>query len=136
MQGVSTNYLRTLFLEHRIGKVASSSNAHFSEELSNKKKDSFDNVTLYRVGINYRRISLHSVTRPDGVRFLPVGFRQGQCLRPTTSKGTTRIARANRHRNRERHTRHAWKGLVGMGVLPGHLPCRTWGAHRMHLRSL
>ena len=35
------------------------------------------------------------------------GFRQGQCLRPTTSKDTTRIARAHQHRNRERHTRHA-----------------------------
>ena len=32
------------------------------------------------------------VTRPDSVWFLPVGFRQGQCLRPTTSKDTTRIA--------------------------------------------
>ena len=91
---------------------------------------------MYRVVINYQRISLRPVTRPDCVGFLPVGFRQGQCLRPTTSKGTTRIARAHRHGNRERHTRHAWKGLVGMGVLPGHLPFRTWGAYRMHLRSL
>jgi len=33
-------------------------------------------------------------------------------------------------------TRHAWEGLAGMGVSPGHLPCHTWGAHRMHLRSL
>ena len=70
------------------------------------------------------------------VWFLPVGFRQGQCLRPTTSKDTTRIARAHQHRNRERHKRHAWEGLAGVGVSPGHLPCHTWGAHRMHLRSL
>ena len=26
--------------------------------------------------------------------------------------------------------------LFQMGVSPGHLPCHTWGAHRMHLRSL
>ena len=32
------------------------------------------------------------VTRPDSVWFLPVAFRQGQCLRPNTSKDTTRIA--------------------------------------------
>ena len=31
------------------------------------------------------------VTRPDSVWFLPVEFRQGQCLRPTTPKDTTRI---------------------------------------------
>jgi len=49
------------------------------------------------------------VTRSDSVSFLPVGFRQGQCLRPTTSKDTTRIARARQPRNRERHTRHAWR---------------------------
>ena len=94
---------------------------------------------LYRVRINYRRILQNHIftnTRPDSVWFLPVGFRQGQCLRPTTSKDTTRIARAHQHRNRERHTRHAWEGLAGMGVSPGHLPCHTWGAHRMHLRSL
>ena len=66
----------------------------------------------------------------------PVGFRQGQRLRPTNSKDTTRIATAHQHRNWERHTRHAWECLVGMGVSPGHLPCHTWGAHRMHLRSL
>ena len=28
------------------------------------------------------------------------------------------------------------EGLAGMGVSPGHLPCHTWGAHRMHLGSL
>jgi hypothetical protein len=49
------------------------------------------------------------------------GFRQGQCLR---------------HRNQEGHTRHASEGLAGMGVSPGHLPCHTWGANRVHLRSL
>jgi hypothetical protein len=68
------------------------------------------------------------VTRPVSVWFLPVGFRRGQCLRLTTSKDTTRIARAHQHRNRERHARHAWEGLAGMGILPGH--CRvTRGAH-------
>jgi len=45
------------------------------------------------------------------------GFVQGQCLRHTTSKDITRIARAHQHRNRERHTRHAWEGLVGNGSL-------------------
>ena len=56
-----------------------------------------------------------------------MGFRQGQCLRPTTSKDTTRIARAHQHRNRERHTRQAWEGLAGMGVSPGHLPYHNVG---------
>jgi len=72
------------------------------------------------------------VTRSDSGWFLPVGFRQGQCLRPTTSKDTTRIARAHQHRNRERHIRHAWEGLAGMEVSRGHLPCHTRGAPRMH----
>jgi len=76
------------------------------------------------------------VTRPDSVWFLPVGFCQAQCLHPTTSKDTTRIAGAHQHCNREHHTRHAWEGLAEMGVSPGHLPCHTRGAHRMHLRSL
>jgi len=61
------------------------------------------------VRINYRRILQNHIftnTRPDSVRFLPVGFRQGQCLGPTTTKNTTRIARAHQHSNRERHTRH------------------------------
>jgi len=89
---------------------------------------------IYRVSINYRRISLRPFTRPDSVWFLPVGFRQGQCLRPATSKDTTRIARAHQHRNRERHTRHAWEGFAGMGVSPGHVPCHTWEEHRMHLK--
>ena len=93
-------------------------------------------LPLYKVGINYRRISLPPVTRPDSVWFLPVGFRHGQCLRPTTSKDTTRIATAHQHHNRERHTRHPWEDLAGMGVSPGHLPCHTWNAHRMHLTSL
>ena len=35
---------------------------------------------------------------------------------------------------------HQGKGRAGRpnvtGVSPGHLPCHTWGAHRMHLRSL
>jgi len=96
----------------------------------------FHTVWCYRVSINYRRILLHPFTRRDSVWFLPVGFRQGQCLRPATSKDTTRIARAHQHRSRERHTRHACEGLAGMGVSPGHVPCHTWEAHRMHLRSL
>ena len=78
----------------------------------------------------------HPVTRPDSVWFLLVWFRQGRCLRPTTSKDTTRIATAHQHHNRECHTRHAWEGLTGMGVSPGHLPRHTRVAHRMHLRSL
>jgi len=93
-------------------------------------------IHTYRLSINYRRISLRPFTRPDSVWFLPVGFRQGQFLRPATSKDTTRIARAHQHRNRERHKRHAWEGLAGMGVSPGHVPCHTWEAHWMHLRSL
>ena len=62
----------------------------------------------YRVRINYRRISLRHNFRPDSV-----WFRQGQCLRPSTSKDTSIIATAHRHRNRERHTRHAWESLAG-----------------------
>jgi len=88
------------------------------------------------VGKNYRRISLRPVTRPDSVRFLPVGFCQGQCLHPATSKETTRTARAHQHRKWGRHTRCAWEGLAGMGVSPGRLPCHTWGAHQINLRSL
>ena len=57
------------------------------------------------------------VTRPDSVWFLPVAFRQGQCLRPTTSKDTARIARAHRHCNRERHTRHSLGGFGGNGSM-------------------
>ena len=36
---------------------------------------------------------------------------------PTISKDTTIIARAHRHGNRERHTRHTWEGLAGMGSI-------------------
>ena len=82
---------------------------------------------------SHRQHLLHlatPVTRPDSAWFLPVAFH------PTTSKNTARIARAHRHRNRERHTRQAWEGLAGMGVSSGHLPCHIMGAHRMHLRSL
>ena len=46
------------------------------------------------------------------------------------------LHRALQQRNWERHTRHDWEGLAGIGVSPGHLPCHTWGAHRKHLRSL
>ena len=55
-----------------------------------------------------------SVTRPDSVWFLPVWFRQGQCLRSTTSKDITRIAKAHQHRNRECHTHKTC--LRGFGV--------------------
>ena len=68
----------------------------------------------------HRQYLLHLatlVTRPDSVWFLPVVFRQGQCLRPTTSKDTTRIARAHQHRNRERHTRHVWGGFGENGSI-------------------
>ena len=55
---------------------------------------------------------------------------------PTTSKDTTRTAREHQHRNQERHRRHASEGLAGIGVSPGRPLCHTWGAHRMHVRSL
>ena len=65
MQGVKTNYLRTLFLEHRIGKVASSSDAHFSEELYNEKIDSLsDNVTLYYMFISSAAFKFNVVVLP------------------------------------------------------------------------
>jgi hypothetical protein len=32
--------------------------------------------------------------------------------------------------------RVAQGGFAGMGVLPQQLPCHTWSAHRMHLKSL
>src|SRR5215468_3300304 len=48
--------------------------------------------------ISLRSCRLHTVN---------VTFGQGQCLRPTTSKDTTRIARAFQRHNRERHTSHA-----------------------------
>ena len=55
---------------------------------------------------------------------------------PPLPKTLPELQRAHQHSNRERHTGHAWEGWAGMGVSPGHLPCHTWGAHRMHLRSL
>jgi hypothetical protein len=59
--------------------------------------------TIYRVRINYQRISLRSCR----LHTVNVTFGQGQCLRPTTSKDTTIIVRAHQHRSQERHTRHA-----------------------------
>jgi len=90
---------------------------------------------------NYRRIlQNHIFTNNEQKYTMLLPFETGMfavsCLRPTTSKDTTRIARAHQNRNRERHTKHAWEGLAGMGVSPGNLPCHTWCAHRMHLRSL
>ena len=35
-----------------------------------------------------------------------------------------------------RHMSRRYSHLAGMGVSPGHLPCHTLGAHRMHLGSL
>ena len=55
---------------------------------------------------------------------------------PPLPKTIPELQRAHQQRNWERHTRHAWEGLAGIGVSPGHLPCHTRGAHRMHLRSL
>ena len=39
--------------------------------------------------------------------FFMWGFVKDNYLRPTTSKDTTRIARAHQRRNQQRHTRHA-----------------------------
>jgi hypothetical protein len=89
-------------------------------------------VCKYRVHINYQRILLLSCR----LHTVNVTFGQGQYLHPTTFKGTTKIAIAHQHRNRECHTRCAWEGLAGMGVSPVHLLCHTWGTHGMHLRSL
>ena len=67
---------------------------------------------IYRVRINYRRISLrHNLSRKCRkiVEFVSITHSEDrQCLRrPTTSKDTTSIARAHQRRNPERHTRHA-----------------------------
>ena len=61
-------------------------------------------------------------------------FRQGQCLRPTTSKDTTRIARA--HSTPQSGTSH--KDMLGRvwREWEYRLDICRWGAHRMHLRSL
>jgi hypothetical protein len=59
-------------------------------------------ILKYRVRLNYWRISLRSCR----LHTVKVTFGQRQCLRPTTSKDTTRIVKAQ-HRNRERHTIHA-----------------------------
>jgi hypothetical protein len=69
-----------------------------SDGMSHKR-----NTAKHRMRINYGRISLRSCR----LHTVDVTFGQGQCLRPTTSKDTTRIARAHQHSNRERHTRHA-----------------------------
>ena len=76
------------------------------------------------------------VTRSDSVWFIPVAFRQDNVYVPPLPKTLPELQTAHRHSNGERHTRHAWEGLVGMGVSPVHLPCHTGGAHRKHLRSL
>ena len=52
------------------------------------------------------------VTRPDSVWFLPVGFLQGQCLRPATSKDTTIISRAH-----QSETSHCLRGFGGNGSI-------------------
>ena len=93
----------------------------------------------YRVRTNYRRILQNHIFHKYWTEIHDVTtiWKRNVCsfivtlnafdVRPTCDTGD---------RNRERHTRHAWEGLAGMGVSPGHLPCHTWGAHRMHLRSL
>jgi hypothetical protein len=63
---------------------------------------------LHQVRINYGRVSLSSCR----LHTVNITFGQGKCLRLTTSKDTTRIARAHQHRNRERHsryTRRVWR---------------------------
>ena len=67
------------------------------------RQDSVRIPAKYRVRINYRRI-LQNLTAYD---FFLWGFVKDNVLRPTTSKDTTRIARAHQHRKRERPTRHA-----------------------------
>ena len=62
---------------------------------------------MYRVHINYRRILQKLSEDFAKPYFLPLGFRPGQCLRPTTSKDTATIARAHQHRNWERYTGRA-----------------------------
>jgi hypothetical protein len=134
-------------------------------------------LSIYRVIINYRRISLRrNLSRKCRkiVKFVSITHSERNiwnghivataisrekrkpatdntfCTWPPRSPDLTvcfvkdnvyvpplpELQRAHQHRNRERHTRHAWEGLAGMGVSPGHLPCHTWGTRRMHLRSL
>jgi len=93
-------------------------------------------LSLYRVRTNYRRILQNHIFTNTVCDFFLWGFVKDNVYRPTTSKDNTRIARAHQLRNGERHTWHAWEGLVRMGVSPGHLPCHTRGAHRTNLRSL
>ena len=60
-------------------------------------------IYIYRMRINYRRILLnHIFTNTEQKYIMLLPFES-----PTTSKDTTRIARAHQHRNRERHTRQA-----------------------------
>jgi hypothetical protein len=68
------------------------------------------------------------------VWFLPLGFRQGQCLLHLTSEDTSGIVKTHQQCHLECHRRHVWEDLVRMGVLLGHLPHHTWCTHRMHLR--
>jgi hypothetical protein len=59
--------------------------------------------THTQVHINYQRsFQNHICTNTEQKYMMLLPFES-----PTTSKDTTRIARAHQHRNRERHTRHA-----------------------------
>ena len=81
-----------------------SATGHYSERRSS---------IPYRMRINYRRILQNHIftdTEQKYMMLLPLE-------RHTTSKDTTRIARAHQHRKRERHTRHAWEGFGGNGSI-------------------
>ena len=77
------------------------------------------------------------VTGPDSVWFLPVAFRQAQCLRPIHFQRhyqncRERIGSAigNGTQDMLERVRRGWEYWLD------YLPCHTWGAHRMHLRLL
>lgn len=65
---------------------------------------------------------------PDSVRFLPLGFRQEQSLRPFASK-VLELPWRTSHKN-------VYEGQGRTGVPPGHLPRHALDAHRMYLKSV
>jgi hypothetical protein len=90
--------------------------------------------------ISRRQHVLHMATPvagPDSVWFLPLWFRQGQCLLPhfprrfrNGNDASTVPARMSRK------TFLGVKRLARMGVQLGHLPRHKWCTHRISLRQL
>jgi hypothetical protein len=74
------------------------------------------------------------VTEPDSVWFLPLGFRQRQCLLPPHVQRRFRNCEDVSAMPSRMSQKTCLRGFGRMGVLLGHQSCHTWCAHQMHLR--